>query len=99
MAVIPGGNARPLNDLTIIFDNVVGVLLGFAAIGLFIMLLVGGFKYIFSGGDPKAAEGAKKTVTFGLFGMILIACAYLIIQVIGTFTGVNSITNFAIFKP
>lgn len=85
-----------LSDLNVQYDRIVGVALGFAGIALFIMLLVGGFKYITSGGDPKAAEGAKKTLTYAIGGMVLIACSYLILRVIADFTGVNNITNFSV---
>ncbi len=81
-----------------IFENVVRVALGFAAIALFIMLIVGGFKYITSGGNPKSLESAKKTLTSAILGMILVASAYLILRFIGVFTGAN-VENFRIFYP
>lgn len=86
----------PLSALNGKFTNIVGVSLGFAGIGLFIMILVGGFKFITSGGDPKAAGAAKQTLTFAIVGMVLIACSYLIIKIIGQFTGVTNITVFNI---
>ncbi len=83
-----------LNDK---FDRLVSVALGFAGIGFFIMLLVGGFRYITSGGDQKTAGAAKGTLTYGFGGMILIACSYLIIRFLADFTGVNCLTDFNIF--
>ena len=44
-----------------LFENAIAALLGLAGIALFIMLLVGGFKFITSGGDPKSLESAKNT--------------------------------------
>lgn len=85
----------PLNAINAKFDNIVSVALGFAGIGLFIMLLIGGFKFITSGGDPKAAGAAKQTLTYAIVGMVLIACSFLIIRIIATFTGAN-ITVFNI---
>jgi len=92
------GNAARLEQLSIPYNNFVILALGFAAIGLFVMLLMGGFKLITSGGDPKAAGAAKQTLTYAVVGMILIACSFLILRIIATFTGVNTITNFNIVR-
>jgi Ca2+/H+ antiporter len=87
-----------LVGLETVFGNVVGVLLGLAGIALFIMLVIGGFKYITAGGDPKGVESAKKTLTYAIGGMVLIAAGFLILQFIHQFTGVD-ITQFRIFQP
>jgi hypothetical protein len=76
--------------------GIVGIAMGFAGIALFVMLLIGGFRYITSGGDPKAAETAKKTLTYAISGMVLIACSYLILRLLSDFTGVVNITNFSV---
>lgn len=85
-----------ISDLDSVFENVIGKLLGFTAIVLFVMLLMGGFKYITSGGDPKATESAKKTLTYAIGGVVLIAVSYLIILIIQELTGAN-ITEFTVF--
>lgn len=83
------------NGLEVVFNNVVSVVLGFAGIALFIMLVVGGFRFIMAGDDPKAVEGAKKTLTYAVGGMVLIALSFLILRFIQEFTGVN-VTEFKI---
>lgn len=92
------GNVPTLKGLEVIFNNVVSVVLGFAAIVLFIMFLSGGFKYITAGGDPKGVEEAKKTLTYAIAGMVLLAASFLILSFIGNFTVVN-VTEFKIFQP
>lgn len=82
-------------DLEGVFKNVVSAALGFAAIVLFVLLLTGGFKYITSGGDPKATEGAQKTITYAILGLILVLVSYLILVLIKTITGVN-VTDFKV---
>ena len=84
-----------LEGLEGIFANIVSVLLGLAGIALFIMLLIGGFRLITSGGDPKQAELAKRTLTYAIGGMVLVALAYLIILFIQNFTGID-VTNFRV---
>lgn len=80
-----------------VFENVITVMLGLGGIVLFIMLIMGGFKFITAGGDPKAIEGAKKTLTYAIAGIVLIALSFLILRFISTFTGVD-VTQFKIFQ-
>jgi hypothetical protein len=87
-----------ISDLGNIFERVVGYVLGLAGIVLFVLLLVSGFKFITSGGDPKAVEGARKTLTSAIAGLIIILVAYLILVLITNITGVN-VTNFSILIP
>ena len=81
-----------------IFNNVISVALGLAGIVLFILLIVGGFRYITAGGDPKNVEAARKTLTSAIGGIVLIALAFLILRFIEEFTGVQ-VTEFKIFQP
>lgn len=85
-------------DLGGIFQRVVGYILGFVGIAFFILLVIGGFKYITSGGDPKAVDGAKKTLTYAIGGLIAILLSYLILVLIKTITGVD-VTGFNIILP
>jgi hypothetical protein len=88
----------PLYALGAVFTNVVGYVLGFAGIVFFVLLLIGGFKYITSGGDPKAVEGAQKTITSAIIGLILILASYLILILITKITGVD-VTKFNLVLP
>jgi len=86
-----------IKGFEVIFNNIVTIALGFAGIALFIMLLVGGFKYLTSGGDPKAVEEAQKTLTYAIGGLILIALSFLILVFLSKFTGVD-LTHFTITR-
>lgn len=92
-----GGQVATFKFFETVFGNVIQILLGLAGIVLFIMLLAGGFKYLTSGGDPKAVEGAKKTLTYAIGGMVLLAMAFLILRFIQEFTGVD-VTKFRIYQ-
>lgn len=78
-----------------IFSNVLQVAVGLSVFALFIMLIVGGFKFLTSGGDPKATAGAQQTMTFAIIGIVLMVLAFLIFRIIEAFTGV-SVTKFVI---
>lgn len=87
-----------LVDLEEIFKNVVNVALGFAGIAFFVLLLIGGFKYMSAGGDPKAIEAAKKTLTAAIAGLLVVILSFLVLVFIKEFTGVD-LTEFKIVNP
>jgi hypothetical protein len=76
-------------DLGTLFQRIVSFALGFAGIVLFILLIIGGFRFITSGGDPKAVEGARKTLTSAIAGLVIMLVSYLILILISNITGVN----------
>lgn len=93
-------NPPTLQGLESIFENVVKSLLSLGGIVLFVMLLVGGFKYLTAGADPKATQAAQNTLTYAIGGLVLLAGSYIILLLIGTITGTtDTITNFLIVKP
>ena len=91
-------NVATLQDLEGLFSNVVNIILGIAGVTFFILLLSSGFKFVTSGGDPKALEGAKKTLTYAIGGLILIIASYLILLLIKEITGVD-VTIFKVVQP
>lgn len=88
--------AVPITGLNQIFANVVSVALGFAGISFFVLMLVAGFQWLTSGGDPARLQSARNTLTYAVGGMILVALAYLILVFIARFTGVTTILNFRV---
>jgi len=59
-----------------------------------VLLISGGFSFIVSaGGDAKAKEKGKNTITSALTGLVLIIAAYWIIQIIEIITGINILNN------
>jgi hypothetical protein len=86
-----------IGNLNCLFGNVVKVALGLAGVVLFVILLVGGLKYITAGSDPKAAEGAQKTITYAIGGLILILLSFLILVLIKAITGVD-VTQFTVVQ-
>jgi len=91
-----------IGNFEILFSKVVSVLIAAGAAALFIMLVTAGFKYLTSAGDPKALEGAKKTLTYAIGGFVVLVFSFLVIKIIETFTGldtsVTNITNFKVVK-
>lgn len=92
-----GGGVVHLRYLECIFGNVINLILGFAGIAFFIMLLIGGFTFLTAGADPKKAESAQKTLTQAVAGLVIVIVAFLIIKAVSLFTGVPGITTFDIY--
>ena len=87
--------AATLGCLEPIFTGVVQALTALVGVALFIMLIIGGYGFLFSGGDQKKLEKARGTLTNAIIGVVVIVIAYLILRTIQLFTGVN-VTQFTI---
>mgnify|MGYP001593940068 CR=1 FL=1 len=91
------GDVATIQSLETLFVNLVKVVVALSGVALFVMLIVGGFTFLFSGGDNKQLEQARGTVTNAIIGLVVIVSAYLILRVIQVFTGVD-VTKFSIPK-
>ena len=78
-----------IQDLEALFARAVKFAAWGAGIGLFIMLVVGGVKFITSHGDPQAAASAKQTITFAVVGLLVIVGGWLILSILGKVLGIN----------
>ncbi len=58
--------------------NVVNVLLGFLGILAIIIILWGGFRWLTSAGNEEKVGEAKKIITAGIIGLVIIFTAYAI---------------------
>lgn len=89
------GDVATIKGIECLFANILSVALQGLGLVMFIMLLFGGIKYLTAGGDPKALEAAKGTLTLAIGGLVLAVLAWFILVFIGTLTGVN-VTTFTI---
>lgn len=58
-------------------------------LGVFAVLLIGGFNFISSGGDKAKVQQATNMLTYGLVGLVLAVTALAITQIIGRIGGFN----------
>jgi hypothetical protein len=86
-----------IQSIATLFVNVIGVVVTLAGVALFIMFVVSGFSFLFSGGDQKKLEQAKGTLTNAIIGLVVIVAAYLILRLVGVFSGYTDITKFIIY--
>ena len=77
-----------LKCLEALFSNVIAALVGAAGLALFVMLVIGGYKYLTAGGDAQAAESARSTMFWAVMGIVLMILSFIILRAIEWFTGV-----------
>jgi len=92
------GDVATIQGFECLFQNILQVIIPIAGIAFFAMFLVGGFKYLSSGGDPKKASAASHTITMSFIGIIGVILSWLILLFIQNFTGVK-VTEFSIPNP
>lgn len=89
------GDVAQIQCLESLISRLLEVSSYFAGIIFLIMFLIGSFRYLLSGGDPKKVEGARGTLTAAFFGLMFIVSSYIILGVLYAFTGIN-LTRFQI---
>jgi hypothetical protein len=65
------------------------IILVFAGLIFFFMLLIGGIQWITSGGDKVKTENARNRITAALIGLVIVFSAWAIAQLLNTIFGVN----------
>jgi len=67
-------NADPaeFSKLADIFQHLVNGAFALAGLACFAFILVGAFRYLNSGGDDKAIQAAKNTITFAIVGLVVV---------------------------
>ncbi len=70
-----------------IFRTVTNVLLFLIGAISVIMLIIGGIRYVVSGGDSAAVTNAKNTILYAIVGVVVAILAYAVVNfVIGSFS-------------
>lgn len=74
-----------------ILSGLIQLVLVVAAIVFFFFLVLGGIKWITSGGDKMKTESARQQITAALTGLIIVFATWAILQIIGNFFNINLI--------
>lgn len=84
-----GPFASSNTTLGAIINEFIKYLFPFTGLLLFVYLLMGGFFYLTSGGDPKAMEQAKSKITNAIVGFVIVFAAYWIVQIFEFMFGID----------
>ena len=67
-----------------VFKQVTNIVLYIVGVIAVIMLIIGGIKYVVSGGDAKKVTDAKNTVLYAIIGLIIAFLAFAIVNFVIT---------------
>lgn len=76
-ASCPTAGASNINTLLTKIINIFSAIVGVIAV---IMIIVGGLRYITSGGDSNKVSAAKNTIIYAIIGLVIVALAQLIVR-------------------
>lgn len=72
-----GEAASTVDDLIADVINIFSLVVGVVSV---IMIIIGGFKYITSGGDSGNVTGAKNTILSAVIGLVIVALAQILVK-------------------
>lgn len=86
---------RSLSDF---IKNALVLVFAVGAFLVLIMLILGAYEWITSGGDKEAVGKARNRIINALVGLLILAIAFALVNLIGQFTGLN-IQNLVVPTP
>lgn len=76
-----GDPGETVNDIIATVINIFSLVVGVVSV---IMIIIGGLKYITSGGDSGNVSGAKNTILYAVVGLVIVALAQIIVRFVLT---------------
>ncbi len=78
------GNPKPCdasgNNINTILTTVINVVSFIVGVIAVIMLIIGGFKFVTSGGDSNNVASARNTILYAVIGLVVVAIAQFIVK-------------------
>ena len=93
--IVDDEGVASFKSLEFVFQRILNIAFTLAGVVLFVMLLVGGFGYLTSSGDPDKTKKAGATITSAIVGLVFLIGSWFILRLLSQFTGVD-LTKFEI---
>lgn len=93
--ILNPNSAATLQELECIVKQAFNLIIPFAGLAAFVVLIAGGFSYLTSAGDPKKVQQAQGMITGAIIGIIVTLAIWFIFQLIKVITGID-VLQFAI---
>ena len=74
-------------------SSAIGLMTIIAIIWFVLLMIIGAIGIISSGGDKTALESARKRITTGVIGFVVVVAAIFIVQLIGKIIGIPNILD------
>ena len=91
-----GNNAATLSSLNQVFASVISILLSLIGAVSVVVLIMGGFQFLSAAGNKESINKASSTFTYAFLGLTLSVSAWMILNLLSKFLGVNNLTVFNI---
>jgi len=86
---LEGVEFAALQGFECILANIFRIITPLAGFAAFIALIIGGFQYLTSGGDPKQAQKASSIITGAIIGLVVVMAVWFIFRLLKTLTGLD----------
>lgn len=83
------GDIANLQGFECIFANILSIIIPLAGLAAFVTLIIGGFQYLTSAGDPKQLQKATGTITAAVIGIAVILGVWFIFKLLNLITGLD----------
>ncbi len=85
-----GGNIKPGSNLSsLLSSNLITLIFTLIGVFFFFNIVMAGWDYMLSSGDPKKVQGASTRFLNGFIGLILALTAFIIVKIVTSFVGVG----------
>jgi len=78
-----------LQGFECIFKNILLIINPLAGLAAFVTLIIGGFQYLTSAGDPKQLQKATATITAAIIGIAVILGIWFVFKLLNLITGLD----------
>lgn len=73
----PEDAERRINAIILLIVNIFSLIVGVVSV---IMIIIGGLRYITSGGDTGNVTSAKNTILYAIIGLVIVALAQFVVR-------------------
>lgn len=77
------------DSITTIIHNIINTILFILGAVSVIMIIIGGFKYVVSGGDQAGITSAKNTILYAVVGLVVAFASFAIVSLVVTLFSVS----------
>lgn len=84
------GPLENINNVGELVTRVVSFLIPLAGIILFFVLVMGGYDFLLSQGNPEKIKSGRAKITAGLIGFVILITAYLAVKIIAMIFGLTN---------
>jgi len=85
-----------IQGLECLIANLFTVIITLIGLAAFVMLIVGSVRWLMSGGNSSALDKARNTMTYAIIGIVVALSAFIALNLIAGFTGVDTVLEFRI---